>query len=67
MTGVLDKFRNLALSIRQNGGLYQSLLTLYRVDELKEGELVGVDRNGNKYFQNKRFFVGRLNFFKRSK
>jgi hypothetical protein len=55
---VLDKFRNLALAIRQNGGLYRSLLTMYRTDDLKDGELVGVDRNGNRYYENKRFFVG---------
>jgi hypothetical protein len=59
MTGVIDKFRNMALIIKQNGGLYRSLLAYYRVDDIKDGELVGVDRNGNKYYQNKRYFVGK--------
>ena len=58
MSGVLDKFRNLALAIRQNGGLWRSVQTLYRIDEVKDGELVGEDCNGNKYYQNKRFFIG---------
>lgn len=65
MSGVMDKFRNLALAIRQNGGIYRSVLTLYREDDVKDGDLIGVDRNGNKYYQNKRFFVGRfLKIFK---
>ena len=60
MSGVVDKFRNLALAIRQNGGLWRSIQTLYRIDEVKDGELVGVDCNGNKYYQNKRFFIGMI-------
>ena len=56
---VAEKFRNLALAIRQNGGLWKSIQTLYRIDELKDGILVGTDRNGNRYYQNKRFFVGK--------
>ena len=55
---VVDKFRNLALAVRQNGGWWKSLQTLYRIDDVKDGDLVGVDRNGNKYYQNKRYFVG---------
>ena len=29
------------------------------MDELKLGTLVGTDKYGNKYYQNKRFFYGR--------
>ena len=29
-----------------------------RTDELKFGDLVGVDEHGNKYYQNKMYFVG---------
>ncbi|RNA28583.1 NADH dehydrogenase [ubiquinone] 1 alpha subcomplex subunit 12 [Brachionus plicatilis] len=59
MTSIVQNFRHLLQSIKQNGGLYRSVLQLYRVDEIKEGEYVGTDRNGNRYYQNKRFFVGR--------
>ena len=55
---MVDKFRNAALMIKQNGGIWRSLQTLYRTDDLKDGELVGTDRNGNRYYQNKRYFVG---------
>ena len=30
-----------------------------RTDDLKEGELVGEDKYGNKYYQNNRYFYGR--------
>lgn len=59
MSGLVNNFRNLCLAVKQNGGVFKSLQTLYRVDELKEGDLIGVDRNGNRYYQNKRFFVGK--------
>ncbi len=55
---LVQKFRNFALAIKQNGGVLQSVCNLYRVDDVKDGELVGIDRNGNKYYQNKRYFVG---------
>ena len=60
MTSIAQNIRHLIQSIKQNGGLYRSVLQLYRVDEIKEGEYVGTDRNGNRYYQNKRFFVGKL-------
>lgn len=59
---LVDKLRSLTLIIKQNGGVWRSLQALYRTDELKDGELVGVDRNGNKYYQNKRYFVGKFEF-----
>ena len=55
---VIEKFRNFALAIKQNGGYIKSICNLYRVDDVKDGDLIGVDRNGNKYYQNKRYFVG---------
>lgn len=30
-----------------------------RMDELKDGTLVGTDKYGNKYFENNRYFYGR--------
>ena len=58
--GVISKLQNLRNIIQQNGGVVSSLLKLYRTDDIKDGTLVGVDRNGNKYFENKRYFVGEL-------
>jgi NADH dehydrogenase (ubiquinone) 1 alpha subcomplex subunit 12 len=54
-----QKFRNFALAIRQNGGYWGSIKQLYRTDDVKDGTLVGVDRNGNRYYQNNRYFVGK--------
>jgi hypothetical protein len=56
---VLSKIVRLNTIIKQNGGIWGSLKTLYRIDDLKDGELVGTDTNGNKYFQNPRYFFGR--------
>lgn len=53
------------LSINSTGNLllYNKLLleliTYFRMDELKMGTLVGNDKFGNKYYENKRFFYGR--------
>jgi len=30
-----------------------------RTDELKWGELIGIDKFGNKYYQNKMYFMGK--------
>lgn len=32
---------------------------LHRQDDLKTGDLIGEDKYGNKYFENKMFFYGR--------
>ncbi len=59
---IISKLQNLQKIIKQNGGIVNSVLTLYRTDDgLKDGTLIGVDKNGNKYFENKRYFVG-MNF-----
>lgn len=55
----LDKIARLFRIIRQNGGIFKSLVVLGRVDELKEGTLVGEDKYGNKYYQNNMYFYGR--------
>lgn len=60
---VTQKFRNFALAIRQNGGWWKSVQALYRIDDVKDGDLIGTDRNGNKYYQNKRYFVGKKIFY----
>ncbi|XP_059090336.1 probable NADH dehydrogenase [ubiquinone] 1 alpha subcomplex subunit 12 [Tigriopus californicus] len=54
----LDKVGRLQAIIRHNGGLWNSLKTLYRTDDLKIGTLVGEDRYGNKYYENPTYFYG---------
>lgn len=34
-------------------------LCLLRIDEVKEGKLVGVDKFGNKYYENPMYFLGK--------
>ncbi|XP_076357417.1 NADH dehydrogenase (ubiquinone) B17.2 subunit [Tachypleus tridentatus] len=55
----LDKIKRCFDIIRQNGGILGSFLKLYRTDDLKQGTLVGVDKYGNKYFENNMYFYGR--------
>jgi len=40
--------------------------TLCRTDELKFGDLVGIDEHGNKYYQNKMYFFGRYYLYYKS-
>jgi NADH:ubiquinone oxidoreductase subunit len=62
MENLLQKTQNALRIVRQNGGIWKSLQTYYRTDELKDGELIGEDRFGNKYYQNKRYYVGKWRF-----
>ncbi|XP_059618892.1 probable NADH dehydrogenase [ubiquinone] 1 alpha subcomplex subunit 12 [Phlebotomus argentipes] len=55
----LDRVSKLFRIIQQNGGIRASLYKLYRMDDLKEGRLVGEDKYGNKYYENPYFFYGR--------
>ncbi|KAF5282666.1 hypothetical protein FQA39_LY17526 [Lamprigera yunnana] len=55
----LNKLLEFAKIVRISGGIRASLYKLYRMDELKIGTLKGVDKYGNKYYENKRFFYGR--------
>jgi NADH:ubiquinone oxidoreductase subunit len=59
MSSYLQKFRHLKNAVRQHGGLWGSFLQIFRTDELKWGTLVGVDKFGNKYYENKLYFMGR--------
>lgn len=47
------------MAIKQNGGLWRSVLQFYRIDDVKDGDYIGTDRNGNRYYQNNRYFVGK--------
>lgn len=55
----VEKYRNWQKIVRQNNGLWGTFLQLFRTDELKFGDLIGVDEHGNKYYQNKMYFLGR--------
>uniref|UniRef100_A0A1B6FMS2 NADH dehydrogenase [ubiquinone] 1 alpha subcomplex subunit 12 n=1 Tax=Cuerna arida TaxID=1464854 RepID=A0A1B6FMS2_9HEMI len=55
----LDKLGTLFSIIKHNGGIVGSAVKLFRMEELKIGTLVGVDKYGNKYFENNYYFYGR--------
>ncbi|XP_011306971.1 probable NADH dehydrogenase [ubiquinone] 1 alpha subcomplex subunit 12 [Fopius arisanus] len=55
----LNIFGNFGKVIKQNGGPIGCLKTLYRMDDLKWGTLVGEDKYGNKYYENNYYFYGR--------
>ncbi|KAJ3655301.1 hypothetical protein Zmor_014436 [Zophobas morio] len=55
----IDKVLSVPNIIKENGGLMASLYKLYRMDTLKVGECVGIDKYGNKYYESKRFFLCR--------
>ncbi|KAK6176394.1 hypothetical protein SNE40_014687 [Patella caerulea] len=59
MSKYLEKFSRMRTIIADNGGLINSIKTIYRTDELKSGRLVGEDGFGNKYYENKSYFMGR--------
>jgi hypothetical protein len=58
--GVLQKVRQWFSIMSHYGGIKNTLLALYRYDDLKVGTCIGADKYGNRYFQNTRYFVGRL-------
>ncbi|KAG8199778.1 hypothetical protein JTE90_000871 [Oedothorax gibbosus] len=55
----LDKVKRIFDIVKHNGGVIKSLQTLYRTDELKYGTLIGIDKFGNKYYENKMYFYSR--------
>jgi len=55
----LDKLMKLQRMVKNHGGLKASLYHFYLTDDLKEGKLIGEDKNGNKYYQNNDYFYGR--------
>ncbi|XP_035428925.1 probable NADH dehydrogenase [ubiquinone] 1 alpha subcomplex subunit 12 [Spodoptera frugiperda] len=55
----LDKWARLFRMIRQSGGIFKATYKLWRFDTLKEGKYVGCDCNGNKYYTNCNYPIGR--------
>ncbi|KAJ8737895.1 hypothetical protein PYW08_000490 [Mythimna loreyi] len=54
-----DKWRRMFRIIRQNGGLFKASYKMWRFDTLKEGQYVGCDANGNRYYMNNNYMIGR--------
>ncbi|XP_078043879.1 NADH dehydrogenase (ubiquinone) B17.2 subunit [Augochlora pura] len=52
----LDKVKKFFQVIVDNGGIYNCLKSLRRIDAVKSGTLVGVDADGNKYYKNDGYF-----------
>ncbi|XP_076298385.1 NADH dehydrogenase (ubiquinone) B17.2 subunit [Lasioglossum baleicum] len=52
----LDKIAKFFHVIQANGGIFKSIRTIYRTDTIKAGTLVGVDSEGNKYYENNSYF-----------
>ncbi|CAF4044161.1 unnamed protein product [Adineta steineri] len=57
--GILAKVGQWFKIMRHYGGIKNTVLSLYRYDDLKTGNFIGADKYGNRYYQNTRYFVGR--------
>ncbi|XP_077540238.1 NADH dehydrogenase (ubiquinone) B17.2 subunit [Haemaphysalis longicornis] len=55
----VDKIQRALAIIKHNGGYVKSAVKLFRMDDLRKGTLVGVDKLGNKYYEDNTFFYGR--------
>nr|CAH7715225.1 unnamed protein product [Callosobruchus chinensis] len=55
----IDRFFDFLKTMKAAGGLKASLYKLYRMDSLRPGVLVGCDKYGNKYYENRHYFLGR--------
>ncbi|KAL7044578.1 hypothetical protein ACKWTF_001983 [Chironomus riparius] len=55
----IDKPLKFLSWIQKNGGLFPTLRKGFRMDEMKAGTLVGVDKYGNKYYEEPSHFYGR--------
>ncbi|UJR37075.1 hypothetical protein I4U23_029779 [Adineta vaga] len=62
--GILEKVRQWFKITRHYGGLKNTILALYRYDDLKVGQFIGADKYGNRYYQNTRYFVCRSRWVK---
>ncbi|KAK6482589.1 NADH dehydrogenase [Huso huso] len=59
MAEYLQVFRRAVQQVRGHGGIRGVVMQLLRVNDVKTGALVGVDKSGNKYFEDNRYFFGR--------
>ncbi|XP_061179300.1 NADH dehydrogenase [ubiquinone] 1 alpha subcomplex subunit 12-like [Saccostrea echinata] len=59
MPTALESFARLRAIIQANGGILNSLRIAWVTDDLKIGTLKGVDKFGNRYYENNRYFFGK--------
>ncbi|XP_041113608.1 NADH dehydrogenase [ubiquinone] 1 alpha subcomplex subunit 12-like [Polyodon spathula] len=57
--GYLRVFRRAVQQLSGHGGIHGVVMQLLRVNDVKTGALVGVDKSGNKYFEDNQYFFGR--------
>ncbi|XP_063393801.1 probable NADH dehydrogenase [ubiquinone] 1 alpha subcomplex subunit 12 [Cydia fagiglandana] len=55
----ISKLKHFFATVRANGGFKNTLYKLWRFDTFKHGCLMGWDVNGNKYYENQRYMIGR--------
>lgn len=54
-----DKVLQTKQMVKQNEGIGKSIWKLWMMSTLKSGRLVGSDKYGNKYYENRYYFMGR--------
>uniref|UniRef100_A0A6Q2YUX3 NADH dehydrogenase [ubiquinone] 1 alpha subcomplex subunit 12 n=1 Tax=Esox lucius TaxID=8010 RepID=A0A6Q2YUX3_ESOLU len=59
MAEYLHVFRRALGQLGGHGGVKGLFVQLFRANDVKTGALIGVDKYGNKYFEDKRYFFGR--------
>uniref|UniRef100_A0A6B2FED1 NADH dehydrogenase [ubiquinone] 1 alpha subcomplex subunit 12 n=1 Tax=Bothriechis nubestris TaxID=1766655 RepID=A0A6B2FED1_9SAUR len=59
MAEYVQVFKRALQQLGGHGGIRGVMWQLLRVNDLKIGTLVGTDKYGNKYYEDKRFFFGR--------
>uniref|UniRef100_A0A6J0VF39 NADH dehydrogenase [ubiquinone] 1 alpha subcomplex subunit 12 n=1 Tax=Pogona vitticeps TaxID=103695 RepID=A0A6J0VF39_9SAUR len=59
MAEYVEVWKRAIQALRGHGGLLGAMFQTLRVSDLKVGALIGVDKYGNKYYEDKRFFFGR--------
>ncbi|KAI3380918.1 hypothetical protein SNEBB_002523 [Seison nebaliae] len=55
----MSVIKNIMKSVNDCGGWMKSMGLLYRMDNVRDGECIGVDVYGNRYFHNPRHFIGK--------
>merc|ERR1712179_33405 len=64
----IEKLNNLKRAMDLNkwdgpfGWILGPVFTVFRTDDIRAGKLVGTDKYGNKYFEDKTFFIGRSRY-----
>ncbi|XP_053378248.1 probable NADH dehydrogenase [ubiquinone] 1 alpha subcomplex subunit 12 [Mercenaria mercenaria] len=59
MSIYLQKIKELYKVYQFHGGLKGSFLTIIKTDAFKIGTLKGTDEFGNRYYENRQYFIGR--------